>query len=230
MFRRESDPRVAVGNPHHEITRHKTEGEHRLDGQSDQFRVGRRAGLAQDVHIELVELAAAAFLRFFITEALADLEPLERLREMPLVLGHQAGQRGGDFRAQRDIAPALVLETEQLPGELAPGFFQVEPGVLQDGGFVFHVATAARHRAPGLEQVIADRALAGNEIAESGKGLEGWAGHGRAARMHSRPAISRRDCLSLPGRGRAGLRAAGRVFSSCRMGPWPDRCFRPLTE
>ena len=83
-------------------------------------------GLAEDVHVELVELAAAALLRLFVAETLADLEPLERFGEMPLMLGDEARQRGGHLRAQRDVAPALVLEAEQLAGELATGFFQVE--------------------------------------------------------------------------------------------------------
>ena len=116
---------------------------------------------------------------------------------MPLVLGHQARQRGGHLRPQRHVAPALVLEAEQLAGELATGFFQVKRGVLEDRRFVFDIPTAAGHRAPGLEQIIADRAFTGNEIAESGKRLEGGSGHGRAARMHGKTGISRQDCAGF---------------------------------
>ena len=145
MARGEVDPRVAVRDADHEIPGDEAEGEHRFDGQRDQFRIGGRAGFAEDVHVELVELASPALLRFFVAETLADFEPLERLREMPLVLGDEAGERGGHFRAQRDIASALVLEAEKLRGQLAAGFFQIESGVLEDRRFVFHIAAAAGH-------------------------------------------------------------------------------------
>ena len=166
------DPRVAVRNPDHEVPGHEAEGEHRFDGQRDQFRIGGRAGFAEDVDVELIELAAPALLRFFVAEALADFEPLERLGEMALVFGGEAGQRGGHFRAQRHVAPALVLEPEELRGEFATGFFQVEPGVLKDRRLIFRIAASPGDRAPGCEQIIADRAFTGNEIAESGKRLE----------------------------------------------------------
>ena len=125
VARGEFDPRVAVRGADDEIPGDEPEGEHRLDGQRDQLRIGGGPGLADDVHIELVELASPALLRFFVAETLADLEPLERLREMPLMLGDEAGQRGGHLRAQRDIAAALVLEAEQLRGKFATGFLEV---------------------------------------------------------------------------------------------------------
>ena len=42
----EFQPCIAVGDAHHEITCHETEGEHRLDRQRDQLRIGARACLA----------------------------------------------------------------------------------------------------------------------------------------------------------------------------------------
>ena len=168
----EIDPCVAIRHAHHEVSGDESEGEHRLDRQRDQLRIGGRPGLAEDVHVELMKLAPAALLRLLVAETLADLEPLERLGEMPLVLGHEARQRGGHLRAQRDVAPALVLEAEELARELAAGFFQIERGVLENRRLVFDVAAAAGHRAPGLEQIIADRAFTGNEIAESGQRLK----------------------------------------------------------
>ena len=68
-------------------------------GQRDELRIGGGPGLAEDVHVELVELAAPALLRFLVAETLADLEPLERLGEIALVLGDEACQRGGHLRA-----------------------------------------------------------------------------------------------------------------------------------
>ena len=168
----EVDPSKPVRHAHHEITRDKAERQHRFDRKGDQLGIGGRPGLAEDIDVELMELAAPALLRLFVAETLADLEPLERLRVIPLMLRHDPRQRGGHLRPQRHVAAALVLEAEQLRGKLATGFFQIEPGVLQDRGFVFHVAAATGDAAPGFEQVITDRALSRSEVAESWKCLE----------------------------------------------------------
>ena len=168
----EPDPGMAVRGADDEIPGDETEGEHRLDGQGDQLRIGCRTGFAENVHVELVELASPALLRFFVTETLADFEPLERFRKIPLVLGDEPGQRGGDLGPQRHIAPALVLEAEKLGGNLATGFFQIESGVLENGRLVFHIPAAAGDGTPGFEQIIANRAFTGNEVAESWECLE----------------------------------------------------------
>jgi hypothetical protein len=139
-----------------------------------------------------MKFPTATLLGLLVAEALADLEPLEWLREIPLMLRRQTGQRGGHLRTQGHIATALILKAEQLRGQLATGLFQVESGVLQDRSFILDEAKASGHRAPGLEQVIADRTFSWGEIAESGKSLESRSCHGGAARMHAPTGVSRR--------------------------------------
>ena len=190
----EVDPGHPVGDADDEVTGDEAEGKHRFDRQGNEFRIGGGSAFAEDIDVELMELASPALLRFFVAETLADLEPLERLREIPLVLGDDPRERGGDFRTERDIATALVLEAEKLRGKLAAGLFQIECSVLQNGGFVFDITAAAGHAAPGFEQIIAHRAFTGSEVAESWKCLESRSCHGRAARMHAVSSISRRDC------------------------------------
>ena len=88
----EIDPRLAVGDADHEISCDEPEGEHRFDGEGDEFGVGCWAGFAENIDVELVELASAAFLGCLVAEALADFEPLDGFREIPLVFGGEAGE------------------------------------------------------------------------------------------------------------------------------------------
>ena len=123
MLAGEVDPCMAVGNTDDKIAGNKAKGEHRLDSQRDQLRIGGRSALAEDIDIELVEFTSPALLRFFIAETLADLKPLERFRKMALMLRNEPSQRGRYLRPQCHITPTLIFEAEKLRGKLATGFF-----------------------------------------------------------------------------------------------------------
>jgi len=72
-------PDVAVGKADGEVVFGEAEFEHGGDGERDELGIGSGRGVADEVGVELVEFATASFLWFFVAEALADLEPLERL-------------------------------------------------------------------------------------------------------------------------------------------------------
>jgi hypothetical protein len=78
-------------------------GQHDVNRECDELRIGARTGISEDVSIELDELARSAFLRLLIAEAGTDLEPLDRLLEIALTGRGHAGERGRDLRAQGDL-------------------------------------------------------------------------------------------------------------------------------
>ena len=75
----------------------ETEFPHNINRERDEFGIRSRRSLAHDVGIELVELAQAAPLRFLVTEAATDLEPLEGLGIVALLVRNNARERGGQF-------------------------------------------------------------------------------------------------------------------------------------
>ena len=110
----EVDPRHPVGHAHDKVTRDKAEREHRLNRQRNQFCVRRGAAFTEDIHVELMELAPPTLLGFFVAKALADFKPLERLGEIPLVLGDNPSQRGRHLWPQSHVATTLILEAKKL--------------------------------------------------------------------------------------------------------------------
>jgi hypothetical protein len=88
----ESGPDLAIAESDGEVLSADTELEHGVDGESDEFGVGAGGGVAEDVGVELDELAGAAFLRLFVAEAGADLEPLQRFFVVALAGGGEAGE------------------------------------------------------------------------------------------------------------------------------------------
>ena len=127
-------PSVAVGEADFEVVGGETEFAHGVDGEGDELGIGSGGVVTEDVGIELVELAGAAFLRGFVAKALPDFEPLERFGVFALLGGGEAGERGGDFGAEGDVAVALVLEAEELRGEFAPRLFQSKVRWVRGGG------------------------------------------------------------------------------------------------
>jgi len=85
----------------------------------------------------------------------------------------------------------LVFKAEELGGEFAAGFFEIEFGVFEKWGFVFGEAVKAGDFSPRVEEVITNGAIFGGEVAEAGEGLEAFC-HGKrkkrpACRQGRRP-------------------------------------------
>lgn len=175
----ELGPGVAVGEADFEVFGGEAEFAHGVDGEGDELGVGGGGVVTEDVGVELVELAGAAFLRLFVAKALADLEPFEGLGIVALFAGGEAGEGGGDFGSQGDVAVALVFEAEKLGRELATGLFKVKLGGLEDGGFVFNEAVTGGDAAPGVEEIVAHLTIARVKVAKAGKCLEACC-HGKS--------------------------------------------------
>ena len=81
-----------------------------LVGEGEQFDVGLRLGGADDLGVELVELAEAALLRPLVAEGRAVRRDLERRILLPALAQIGAADAGGELGPQRDRFPAAVLE------------------------------------------------------------------------------------------------------------------------
>ena len=68
--------------------------------------------------------------------------------------------------------PPWSVKRKSCPLSFAAGFFQVESGVFERGGLVFHEAVGAGDPPPGFEEVVAHEAVLRLEVAEAGEGLE----------------------------------------------------------
>ena len=77
----EVGPEVAVAEADAEVVMGEAEGSEAMDEEGDGFGVGEWGGFAEDVAIELVEGAEAAFLWAFVAEAFGDIEPFDGFRE-----------------------------------------------------------------------------------------------------------------------------------------------------
>ena len=172
----EGVPDFAVAEADGEVFGADAEFEHGVDGEGDEFGVGAGGGVAEDVGVELDELAGAAFLGFLIAEAGADLEPLQGLFVVALAGGGEACEGGCDLGAHGELAVGFVFEAEELAGDFVAGFFAEEVGGFEDGDVVFDEAVAAGDAAPGGEDEVATGAGFGVEVAEAFDGLKG--GHG----------------------------------------------------
>lgn len=168
----EFGPGVAVGEADLKVVGGETEFAHGVDGERNEFGVGRGGVVAEDVGVELIELASAAFLRGFVAKALPDFEPLEGFGILALLGGGEAGEGGGDFGTEGHVAVALVLEAKKLGGEFATRFLEVEFGGFEEWGFVFDKAVTGGDAAPGLEEIVAHLAVARIKVAKAGKCLE----------------------------------------------------------
>jgi hypothetical protein len=68
----------------------------------------------------------------------------------------------------------LVLEAEELAGDLVAAFLAVKIRALDDGRLILHEAVAPGDGAPGVADVVAQRAFLGEEIAKAFDGAESW--------------------------------------------------------
>ena len=166
----EVGPELAVAEADDEVFFGEAEGAEGVDDQGDELDVGFEAGFTDDVAVELVMFAAAAFLRAFVAVDLGDGEPLEGFLEVLVAGGDEAGERGGHFGAERDVAVALVLEVVELIGDFIAGLFGEEVEGFEGGAIVLDEAVAVGDVAPFCEDGVAERAVVGIEVAKSSEG------------------------------------------------------------
>src|SRR4029077_4271014 len=107
-------------------------------------------------------------LLFFVAEKSTDGKPFQRLFEFALVRGNHTSERWRELRTQRHFALAFVGKIEKLIDNLRAALFCIQFSRLEDGAIPFDEAIASRHLAPAREDVIARRAIVGQEIAKTG--------------------------------------------------------------
>ena len=96
-----------------------------LMAEAQNLDVGLRLGRADDLGVELVEFAEAAFLRALVAESRAVGRDLERRMLLPPFAQIGAADAGGEFGAKRDRLPAAILERVHFLGD--------DVGSLADG-------------------------------------------------------------------------------------------------
>jgi hypothetical protein len=115
--------------------------------------------------------AQPAALLLLITKALRDGEPFKRLLEFAVVRSHHPSQRRGQLGAHRHFALAFIGKIKKLADNFRPAFFCVERSWLEQRPIPFYKTVTARHFAPAREDIIADGAISGKEIAKAGERL-----------------------------------------------------------
>src|SRR5207302_469260 len=75
-----------------------------------------RVGGANDLRVELVELAKAALLRPLVAKRRTVSRDLQRCELLPALAQIRAANAGGELRPQRDRIPAAILERIHLLG------------------------------------------------------------------------------------------------------------------
>src|SRR5947207_1443244 len=148
-------PRVAAAEAHDEIVGGQLQRAERIDQQRDQFRVGSRIGLAEDVGIQLEVFAQPAFLLALVAEELRNGEPFDRLFVVARVRSDHAGECRRHFRPQRHGAVAFVGEVVELADDFVAALGGVKLERFERRAVVFAEAIAASDLAPGFKNVIA---------------------------------------------------------------------------
>ena len=166
-------PDVPVVDADEEIVLRQAERAEKVDGQRDHLRVGGGGGFADEVAVELGELAQPPLLLFLVAEETGDGKPLDRFAEIPVPRGDHARHGGGHLGAQRDLALALVDEVEKLSDEFAAALFAVQLDGFERRAIHLDETVAPGGRAPGVENVGARGGVSRVKIAETGEGLHG---------------------------------------------------------
>src|SRR5207245_422549 len=152
---------AAIGHPDLHVARPQPEGAPDVDRGRAQLRVGQRARLPDDVHVELKVLPQPSPLLPLVAEQLRDREPADRLLERLGVRPHHAGEGGRHLGAQRDLAPALVVECVQLLHDLFTALVRIQLQRLERRAVVFLKSVAPRDLAPGGEDVVTESQFVG---------------------------------------------------------------------
>jgi hypothetical protein len=121
-----------------ELERHTLDAQlaQQLVGEHEQLDIGRGFGRADDLGVELVELAEAALLGTLVTEHRAAGDQLDRRILLPALGDVRAADARGEFGTQRDQVAALVLERVHLLRDDVAGLAhraREHAGRLEDG-------------------------------------------------------------------------------------------------
>src|SRR2546422_1455929 len=160
-----------VRHPDLDISRPEPERPHDVDRRGDQLGVGRGAGLADDVHVELEVLPQASSLLPLVAKQLREREPADRLFQGLGPRAHHARERRGHLGAQRHLAATLVLECVQLLHDLRTALLGIELQRLERRPVVLLEAVAARHLAPGGEDRVPESEVFRVKVAKATEGL-----------------------------------------------------------
>ena len=165
----ESDDEVLVG---------EAEVAQGVDGEGDELGVSVWGGVADDVAIELEELAEATALLAFVAEEVCYGEPLDGFTKVFFFCGDDSGQGGGHFWAEGDVASGLVFEVVELGEDFFAAciFAGVEVDGFEGGGIVFVEAVGEGGGAPGVNDDGAFCRVCRVGVAEPGEWLHGVGG------------------------------------------------------
>ncbi len=141
----------------------------------DHLGVGKRLGGADQLDVDLVELAVAALLRALVAEHRAGAEHLLRQR-LGEAVGHQrAADAGGGLGAQRDGIAAAVLEAVHLLHHHVGGFAEragEHAGVLEDRRGPLVEAVGGGDAAGGVDHVLMAALVLADQVVGAAGGLE----------------------------------------------------------
>src|SRR5215213_672930 len=87
-----------VGQTHPDIARSESERTHAVDGQGDDFRIGQRPRLSNQIAVELEVLSKPPPLLPLVTEQLGNGEPADGLSQLAGASRHHARQGGSHLR------------------------------------------------------------------------------------------------------------------------------------
>ena len=192
MFGKVLDQGIAVGLAAFLVTE-RVDLQDRLAGDAEGFQnvpaagddlgVGERFGRADQLDVDLVELAVATLLGALVTEHRAGAEDLlwQRLGE---AVGHKrAAEAGGGLRTQGDVVAAAVRERIHLlhhhVGGLAEGAGE-HAGVLEDRRGPLVEAVGGGDAAGGVDHVLMAALVLADQVVGAAGGLE-FGGHARPA-------------------------------------------------
>ena len=183
-----ADQLIAIGTPARRIAQtvqlqHDLVGEAELGqnprAERDHLDVGERLRRAQDLDVDLMELAQPALLRPLVAEHRAAREQPDRQLLAERAGDERARDAGGVLGAQRQAVAAPVLERVHLLGDDVRGLAErarEHLGELEHRRRDLGIAVAGRDRAPGLDHLaMAERGLA-DDVVGAADGAK--AGHG----------------------------------------------------
>ena len=156
------------------------EGLQDVPAAGDHLGVGQRLGRADQLDVDLMELAVAALLRTLVAEHRAGAEHLLRQR-LSEAIGHQcaADARGG-LRAEGDGIAAAVLEAVHFLRHHVRGLSQgagEHSCVFEDGGGPLVEAIDRGDAAGGIDHELVAALVVADQVVGAAGGLE--FGHGR---------------------------------------------------
>src|SRR5207244_9074772 len=128
------EPAQAPNVPDPSLDRLEPDRAHRADCEGNDFRVGGQGGPADDLRVDLGELAVPSLLRLLVPEDVARAVQLERLRATAEIGDVEPEDRSGEFRPQCEVPAALVLERVEFADDRRTGFRGEELEALEGRG------------------------------------------------------------------------------------------------